>query len=121
MTRPTIQIVICLLLLNLSAGLITGSGLGAALDINPEVIDDGAANNTLDNASQVEPSQGRLDTLFSLFTSTAGTMKDIFTLVFYGPMMLRSIGIPKFMTDFLFGAAAIIVAADVIHYLTGRG
>lgn len=119
--RPTIQIVIFLVLLNLAAGLITASGLGAALAINPEVGGDQAVESSQENASQVEPSQGRLDTLFSLFTSTAGTMNDIFKLVFYGPVMLSNIGIPAFITNFLFGAAGIVVAVDVIHYLAGRG
>lgn len=119
--RPTIQIVIFLVLLNLAAGLITASGLGAALAINPEVGGNDAVSDTQDEASSVEPSQGRLDTLFSLFTSTADTMNSIFKLVFYGPAMLANIGIPSFITTFIFGAAGIVVAADVIHYLAGRG
>lgn len=119
--RPSIQIVIFLVLLNASAGLITASGLGAALDVNPEIGGDEAVGDAQQEAEQVEPSQGRLDTLFSLFTSTAGTMASIFKLIFYGPVMLQNLGVPAFITTFVFGAAGIVVAADVIHYLAGRG
>lgn len=121
MTRPSIQIVTFLLLLNLAAGLITASGLGAALAIDPEIGGNDAVDRTQQNASTVEPSQGRLDTLFSLFTSTGSTMATIFKLVFYGPAMLMNLGVPEFITTFVFGGAGVIVAADVIHYLTGRG
>lgn len=121
MTRPSIQIVTFLILLNLAAGLITASGLGAALEINPEIGGGDAVDKAQENASSVEPSQGRLDTLFSLFTSTGSTMANIFRLVFYGPVMLQNLGVPSFITTFVFGGAGVVVAADVIHYLTGRG
>lgn len=119
--RPSIQIVTFLILLNLAAGMITASGLGAALSVNPEVGADDQVAAANDNASQVEPSQGLRDTLFSLYSSTAGTMTAIFRLIFYGPVMLQNLGVPAFITTFVFGGASVIVAADVIHYLTGRG
>lgn len=121
MTRPSIQIVTFLILLNLTAGVITASGVGAALNINPEIGGDERVEATNESASSVEPSQGLRDTLFSMYTSTAGTLKDIVKLVFYGPAMLQNLGVPKFLTTFLFGGASVIVAVDVIHYLTGRG
>lgn len=119
--RPSIQIVTFLILLNLAAGVITASGLGAALEINPEVGADEQVEAANESASQIEPSQGIRDTLFSLYTSTAGTINDVATLVFYGPFMLQNLGVPGFLTTFIFGGASVVVAADVIHYLTGRG
>lgn len=120
MTRPTIQIVMFLMLLNAAAAAITASGVGAALDMNPDVAHDQAVDDVQDESESVNPSQGRTDTLFSMFTSTASTIASIGSIVFYGPLMLRNLGIPQFITTFLFVGSSVIVAVDVIHALSGR-
>lgn len=110
-----------LVLLNASAGLITASGLGAALNVNPEIGGDGKIDGAEASAEEIKPSQGNLDTLYSLFVSTTGTMEDIFTIITYGPQMLMNLGVPTWIVGFVGAPATFIVAMDVVHFLTGRG
>lgn len=121
MARASTQLVIILLLLNASAVIVAQSGIGAALDINPQPGNEEqieAANETARN--DISTSQGTLDTLFGMFTSTASTLETIFNTIFYGPVMLKNLGVPWWITDTFSAGLAIIVAVDIVHALTGR-
>lgn len=121
MARASTQLVIILLLLNASAVIVAQSGIGAALDIDPQPGNEEqieAANETARN--DLSTSQGTLDTLFGMFTSTASTLETIYNTIFYGPAMLKNLGVPWWITDTFSAGLAIIVAVDIVHALTGR-
>lgn len=120
MGRASSQIVIFLLCLNAVAGVVTASGIGADLGIDPSFGADDKVEQTQQTANDFNPSSGVGATLFALFVGVGDFFKSIFTLVFYGPVMLSNIGIPIWMTTFPFAPAAFIVAKDVAYALTGR-
>jgi len=118
--RPSVQVVLFLILLNGAAGVITASGLGAAMDINPEPGGDGRVEEINSTTSQVSPEGGARDTLFTLYQSVTAPIASVFQFIFYGPIMLTNLGVPSWITGFLFGGASLLVAVDIIHFLTGR-
>ncbi len=120
MGRASSQIVIFLLCLNAVAGLVTASGIGADLDIDPSLGADDKVEQTNQEANDFDPSSGLGSTLFALFVDIGDLFGSIFTLVFYGPVMLSNIGIPIWLTTFPFAPAAFIVAKDIAYALTGR-
>lgn len=120
MGRASRHIVVFLVILYAVSIMITASGVGAALDINPEVAGGEEIDAANESARNISPSQGTQDTLFSMFTSTASSYEIVYQVVFYGPMMLKSLGVPDFILLPVFAPMYIIVAADFIHLLTGR-
>lgn len=120
MGRASIQIVIFLVFLNAAAGAVTASGLGSALDINPEIGADEEIDRVESDMQEVDTAQGIRDTLFAMFSTTTTTAVSAFTILLYGPVMLANLGIPGWLLTFLFAPAFVIVGIDTIHFLTGR-
>ncbi len=120
MGRASMEIVLALICLNAAAGLLTASGVAAALDMQPNV----GGNEAIDNANQaadnVQAGGGLGDTLFALYGSVTGTLKTIFEVLFYGPIMLTNLGLPSWVVTFLFAPATVVAGADIIYSLTGR-
>jgi hypothetical protein len=120
MGRASTQIVIFLICLNAAAGLLAASGVAADLGIQPNVGSDDRIAATEEAAGSVNPSEGGSGTLFSAFTGGAEVIASAVTLVFYGPVMLSKIGIPLWMSTFLFAPAIFVTGLDVLFALTGR-
>lgn len=119
--RLSLKITVFLVLLNASAGLVTGMGVADEMGVSPnpgggDQVE--AANSTASNVSAQQSSQGQ--TLFGVFTSLGNIFNTVFGLVFAGPTMLANIGIPGPIVTFLFAPAYIIVAADIAYILSGR-
>lgn len=119
MARATVQIVIGLMLLTAASNAIMFSGVGAALDIQPSTGAEGQVAETQEDASQIEPSQGNTDTLFSLYTSVTSTMNQVFQIVFAAPLMFINLGVPTWLTGFIFTPLVVIVAVDVANMVFG--
>ena len=114
------QVAIFLVIITVAANIINFSGVGAALDIDPRTQGQEEVDRVNETASQVQPTQGTRDTLFSLFTSMGSLFLGIVNIVFAAPLMFENLGVPWWLTTFFFAPMVIIVAADVMHVLTGR-
>ena len=120
MGRASTQIVIFLVLLTAASNAIMVSGVGAALEISPGTGAEDEVQEVQDEADSIEPAQGTSETLFTMYTSTTQTFETIFTFVFAAPLMFINLGVPSWLTAMFFAPMAIIVAADIVHLLTGR-
>ena len=121
MSRTSVQLVMFLIILNAVAGVVTVSGLGAALDIDPDTGAEDRIQRSIDTAAEdVEPTQGITDTLFSMFVSVTMTFSTIVNLMTYGTTMVINLGMPAWIVRPFEGIVYIIIAADLMHMLTGR-
>lgn len=120
MGRASTQLVLFVLILNGVGGVITGSGLGAALDIDPQLGGQDAIDEATEQANQFEPSQGLTDTLFGMFVSAAMLLSVMYDLIFYGLVMLMNLGVPAWLVEPFRAAVTLIVLVDLIHIATGR-
>ena len=120
MARITIQLVLFLIILNAVAGIITVSGLGAALEIDPETGAQDRIEKSVGAADDIEPARGITDTLFSMFVSVTMTFSTIVNLMTYGTTMVINLGMPTWIVRPFEGVVYILIAADTMHMLTGR-
>lgn len=120
MARVTVQLVMFLVILNAVAGVVTVSGLGAALDINPETGAEDRIQQSVDAADDIQPTRGITDTLFSMFVSVSQTFLVIVNLLTYGTTMVINLGMPAWIVRPFEGIVFILIAMDVMHMLTGR-
>lgn len=119
--RPAKAIVIFLVMFHASGAYMATSGFAeaAGVDIRPSGGDAvEAANQTA--AEEMDPESGIADNLFGMFTSLGGTLESIFAVLFAGPLMLMSVGVPGEAMTFLYSVATILVAFDLYYALTGR-
>lgn len=119
MARATTQIVIGLMLLTAASNAIMFSGVGAALDIAPSTGAEDRVEQTQDDASGFEPSQGNSDTLFSLYTSVTTVITSIYQIVFAAPLMFINLGVPTWLTGFIFTPLVVIVVTDIATWVFG--
>lgn len=120
MGRASTQIVIFLILLTAASNAIMLSGVGAALEINPNTGGEAAVEDVQQDAESIEPAQGTSETLFTMYTSVTQSLQGVFTFVFAAPLMFINIGVPGWLVFFFFSPLAIIVVVDVVHVLMGR-
>ncbi len=121
MARFSVELVIVLLCMNLFAGFITASGVGAALNINPELGQEEAIDDVEEEAQNVTPGGGIRDTLQGLYSSVTDGLQPIFMFIWYGPYMLSNLGVPEFLTTGVSAIITLMIALDVVYLLTNRG
>lgn len=120
MSMRSVNLVIVLFLLNASAGLLVASGWSedVGIDLNPGADDEiQTANET---AQSVDAGSSIGQTLFGMLASAAKTVRTIFTVIFIAPIMFQNLGVPTWVTAFVFAPMYIIVGIDVLQVLTGR-
>lgn len=120
MARASIEFVLILVCMNIIAGMVTAAGVGAALDINPEIAQDEQIDDTAEAAENIQPGGGVRDTLQGLYQSVTQGFEPVFNFLFYGPVMLSNLGIPWYFTEGLVPLITIISAIDIVYALTGR-
>lgn len=120
MGRAATQIAIFLLLLTAASNAVVVSGVGDALGVQPTTGSGDQIERTQDAAGSLEPSQGSSETLFSLFTSGGSVFSGIYKIIFAAPLMFINLGVPAWLTTFVFAPMAIVVTADLFYILSGR-
>lgn len=109
-----------LLFVNGAAGLMVASGTANDLGVNPSVSGDQAINDANSELKNVKVSGGLASTLYALYTSVTGPVKAFVGLIFGGPIILASIGVPGWILDFVFLPQYVVVGGTVIYALTQR-
>jgi|GEM_PF-4631557 len=122
MARPSLYIAIFLILMNLTAGALAGSGAyedwGTGIDPGGDAAVQ-AANESAENVRA--QGEGTAQTLFTLFVSvTSGFIDALILGIAGGPVMLANLGFPTWLTTLIFGPMYVVVAADTAHLLIGR-
>lgn len=109
-----------LLFVNGAAGLMVASGTAADLGVNPSVSGDQAINDANTELGDVEPGGGFASTLYALYNSMVGPVKAFVGLIFGGPLILASVGVPSWILNFVFLPQYAVVGATIIYVLTQR-
>lgn len=115
-----VNVMVVLIFLNAAPNLVIASGVGEDLGIQPTVSDGGAIDNANSQLRTIQPSGGFGSTLYGLYTSMGGTMQTVLNIVAGGWIMLVSIGVPVWLTDFVFAPQYLFIGATMIYVLAGR-
>jgi hypothetical protein len=115
-----VNVAVLLLFLNGSGGVLVASGTAGDLGVTPSVSGDQAVSDANQAAQDIKVSGGFASTLFALYNSVTGPARQIVGLVFGGPIILASIGIPGWLLDFIFLPQYFVVGGTVLYTLAGR-
>lgn len=115
-----VNVAVFLMFINASSGVLVASGTAADMGINPAISGDQAVGNANSATQSIEVSGGFASTLFALYTSVTGPAKAIVGLVFGGPIILGSVGIPGWLLTFVFVPQYVVVGGAIIYVLAGR-
>lgn len=118
--RVTTVVLIFLLFLNLSSAAFVNSGAAEDMGIEPSAGGDDAVEKANSTASQLEPSGGFGATLFGLFVSVGQWFDTLVSTVFAAPHMFQNLGVPAWITNFVFGPMYIVATIDIAYILIGR-
>jgi hypothetical protein len=115
-----INTTILLIFLNAGPALLVSSGVAADMGIDPSVSGDEPINQANEGMSNIEASGGSLDTLFTLYQSVTSPVRTVTDVVFAGPSMLISAGLPDWVVGFVFAPMYLITGGAIIYVLAGR-
>lgn len=115
-----INVAVFLLFINGAAGVLTASGTAADLGVTPSVSGDTEISQSNDAMGKIKAGGGFGQTLYGLYNSVTGPTKAAVGLVFGGPIILASIGIPSWLLNFVFLPQYFVVGGTIIYTLTQR-
>jgi len=115
-----VNVAVFLLFVNGAAGVLTASGTAADLGVTPNIAGDNSIQDANDATSNIQAGGGFGQTLYGLYNSVTGPVKAIVGLVFGGPIILASVGIPSWLLTFTFLPQYFVVGGAVIYSLTQR-
>jgi hypothetical protein len=118
--NAAVNVAVFLMFVNGAAGLLTASGTAADLGVTPQVSGDGQIADANDAMENIKITGGFASTLYALYTSVTGPAKAVVGLVFGGPIILASVGVPSWLLEFLFIPQYVVVGGTVIYVLTQR-
>jgi len=114
------SIVIFAIFLNAVPGLMLASGVAADMGVDPSVGGDAQVQEANQEASNIEPSGGFGETLFTLYTSLGTTLQGVLGVLIGAELMFISLGVPDWLVAFIFAPKFIIFGAALIYVLAGR-
>lgn len=120
--RISTHIVLFMIIMTASANMMVASGTAEDIGIAPQPGQDDLIK-TVENDPSIDnpnPGGGGGDTLFGLFTSTANIVNKLYRIAFAADIMFQNIGVPGFVTAFLFKLIPFLAAIDLLYVFTGR-
>lgn len=115
-----INVTVILIFLNAGPSALVASGFAEDAGITPSVSGDKSIDEANTAMQNVEVSGGFASTLFALYTSVTGPVRAVMGILFGGPVILISAGVPGWLVDFIFAPQYLIVGATIIYVLAGR-
>lgn len=117
-----INLTILLMFLNAAPNLLVASGVAHDWGVTPSVGGGGAVQSANQGMQHINAhsSNGISYTLFSLYQSVTGPVKAVMGIIFGGPIMLASLGIPGWIISFLFVPQYLVVGGTIIYMLARR-
>jgi hypothetical protein len=120
MTRASIFIAIVLVSLNASAAVVTASGVGEDMGIDPAVGGDQAIADVQQLSQSLDPNTGIIESFVGMSIFAFDALGNVFSLLFVGPEMVMNLGVPVWAATFVFAPLYLIVFADGIYVIAGR-
>ncbi|MUV59790.1 hypothetical protein [Halobacterium sp. CBA1126] len=106
-----------LVFFNAGAGLLAVSGTAEYLGVQPNPGGGEALAGATDSTQNFQTGQGGGETLFTLYNTLSGTLESIFNAIFPGAAMMKNVGVPDYLVNFLFTGLALIPGYDLILFL----
>jgi hypothetical protein len=119
MPKVMTQLAIFFLLLNLSIGVLTQTGVAADLGMQTTVAGDERIEQANETARSIEPGTESQDTLFGMYTRVTNAISTILGTVTAGPTMLKQLGFPKAITDMLGILFVVIYGLGLAQFIRG--
>lgn len=116
-SKPSVWIVLFLLSFNGAAAMMGAAGAWGYMGIQPDPGGDKIETDVTQEAQDFDTSQGSGATLFGLYNSLAGVLEAIFNSIYPGAAMLKRIGVPDYLVNWLFAGLTIVPAIDLIDFL----
>jgi len=118
--RISTVVLIFLVFLNGASGVFVQSGAAQDMGIQPNAGGDEAVKSANSTSQDLQTSGGFGQTLFALFISVGKWFGQLIGAIFAAPRMFANLGLPSYLTAFVFGPLYIISAIDIAYILTGR-
>lgn len=118
--RWSTRLLVLLFFLNAGANVFVASGVAADWGMQPDPGGDDELQSANETASEFRPSGGFADTLFGLYASVTGTFQNVIGVATAGPTMIANMGVPSWLTTFVFAPVYLLVAFDLVYLLTIR-
>lgn len=115
-----INVTVLLMFINGAPNLLLASGVADDMGIDPSVQGDETIAGANQAMSNIEPSGGFAGTLFQLYNSVTGPVKAMMEILFGGWLILTSVGLPSWLTSFIFIPQYLVVGGTIIYVLAGR-
>jgi len=113
------NILMFLVFLNGAAALMGAAGVTDAMGVQPEVGGDETINQAQENSQNVSAGADAVQTTFiGNVVEAAKTAGKVFSVVYAGPQMISNLGVPTWLTAFIFGPMYFVVALDVLSVFT---
>jgi len=119
--KLSIQIVLFLVFFNAGAGMIQATAVSDDLGISPETGEPDELQEAQDQADKFSAGGGLGDTLFGLISALGTALNTIVNAIFPGAAMLKNVGIPDPIVNFLFSGMTLYVAFDMMDFLRTGG
>jgi hypothetical protein len=111
------NLVIFLVLLNVSAGIVA---VASPVDVDPLTGGDQEIDNTAGEVEDRNVSRRGSGELIGSFLGLGGLIRDVGTVIFYGPEMLRNLGAPGLLVSGFEVVLIFVMGFDVAEAITGR-
>lgn len=118
--RPSTLVVIFLIMMNASTGLAVASGFANDAGVQPEACGFDALDDLENSVQQVTANNGLGSTLFGVFAAISSSFKSIWQTATAAPSMMQCIGVPAYITTFVFAPLYLITAVDFAYAMSGR-
>jgi len=109
-----------LMFINGAAGMLVASGTATDMGVQPSVSGDQSVSDANDAMEDIKVGGGFASTLYGLYNSLTGPVKAFVGIIFGGPIILASVGVPTWLLDFMFIPQYLVVGGTVIYALTQR-
>lgn len=122
MRRATSMILVFMLFANSTAIVLDSSASGwsdeANQDVNLGATEEIAELRT--DLRTIQTSGGFAETLFATLSSVGNTIEAILKSTYAAPEMISNVGVPGWLTAFMFAPLALVVGLDFVYFITGR-
>jgi hypothetical protein len=118
------NVLVILVLVNASANFMVGAGIAADLGVNPSIgvnVQDDVQRQVGENGGNLDPSSSVVQSAIGLGFAAFNFAIGLFELIFRGPLMFSSLGVPGPLVGLIFAPMYVMVGIDAFGVFAGGG
>jgi len=114
------KITIMMIALNASIAFLGAAGAGAVWGINMETGIGDTVDQVQNSAEKIGSGPvGLIEAVTGMAIAAISLVVDLVEIAFAGPRLFQNLGVPKWITSFIFGPLYLVVALDMVAILRG--